>query len=376
MILGREGKMKKKKNLKKKILGITMSTLLVCLPFVSGKVENVKADSCVDYYNYYAFATVADYNWLGSNDAEIDERFADGGVVRTTFSYFSKTLPTGVTNPNYDNVSGRWITSSYRGHNNYWTDAVLVNTILKPWVSRIGSNTPIKIDDTHYLYYHTAEWGDDATRKISSANNDPSGYTTDALIDSLLWSTTETFGTHIESFLQTKTDDFMTGGIKRTYDKAAWKAKRNAMVSGNETDNRIYEANVYEVKYQVCASSGGSDSTPNTTPTDTTKYTLTVNYIDKLGNPLADPDSLTKEANSTYSVTCPDSLKSGSYVLSSKPSNASGKMTSDVVVNCIYTSDSTKTSDIPIFIVWAVGGAALAYSIYFFRKYYKQQNEV
>lgn len=33
------------------------------------------------------------------------------------------------------------------------------------------------------------------------------------------------------------------------------------------------------------------------------------------------------------------------------------------------------TFDLPIFIVWGVGGAALIYSIYYFRKYYKSQKE-
>lgn len=37
--------------------------------------------------------------------------------------------------------------------------------------------------------------------------------------------------------------------------------------------------------------------------------------------------------------------------------------------------NNAQTFDLPIFIVWGVGGAALIYSIYYFRKYYKSQKE-
>ena len=37
--------------------------------------------------------------------------------------------------------------------------------------------------------------------------------------------------------------------------------------------------------------------------------------------------------------------------------------------------ENVQTFDLPIFIVWGVGGAALIYSIYYFTKYYKSQKE-
>ena len=39
------------------------------------------------------------------------------------------------------------------------------------------------------------------------------------------------------------------------------------------------------------------------------------------------------------------------------------------------TSSNPQTFDLPIFIVWGVGGAALIYSVYYFIKYYKSQKE-
>lgn len=436
--------MKKKKNLKKKILGISLSALLVAMPFLTKNVESVKAETCTDIYNYYAFASVGGYNWLGTSDDAIDQNFEDGKNIRQTFSYFSKTLPAGITNPNYDDMeTGRWITKTYRGHNNYWTDERLVNSILKPWVSKIGSNTPTKIDDTHYLYYHTAEWGDDATRRISSEANDPSGYTTTALINSLVWPTLETFGTHIETQLKTVSDDQMIGGIKRTYNKEEFKAKRNQMIAGNETEDHIYDTTVYEVKYKVCSADAGeytvttkyleegtekelatantksyasgasyttsckptiegdnktytNSNTPNNltgtvTSNITVKcyykasgnssgdYKVTTNYLEKGTNKvLKDSKTDYYNAGDKYSTSCPDSLSYNkvSYISANTPSNLTGTVTGNVTVNCLYSSGSAKTSDIPIYIVWGIGGAALAYSIYFFRKYYKEQNEV
>jgi len=114
-------------------------------------------------------------------------------------------------------------------------------------------------------------------------------------------------------------------------------------------------------------------------PTEDPTYKVTVNYLDKkTEEPIADPKVTPGFKNGeSYLETCPDSLVNGTYV-NTPPGytgSLSGKIAGkDVVINCLYSNENEPTSDIPIYIVWGVGGAALAYSIYYFRKYYKQEN--
>ena len=134
-------------------------------------------------------------------------------------------------------------------------------------------------------------------------------------------------------------------------------------------------------KEEICYYKQSSTPTPSVD-----KVTLTINYLDKKGNVLKNRVTKTYNKGETVSTGCDDKVKSGNtmYIYDSYTLNGSGKssdlnnltMDNDIVLNCIYTSESAGTADLPIFIVWAVGGGALAYSIYFFRKYYKEQNEV
>lgn len=111
-------------------------------------------------------------------------------------------------------------------------------------------------------------------------------------------------------------------------------------------------------------------------PEDPT-YKVTVNYLDKntlepIRNPYTHP-TVYKNGDK-YQAECPDGFDAV-YILDSHSGNLNGSIAGkDVVVNCLYVTKSAPTSDIPIYIVWGVGGAALAYSVYYFRKYYKQEN--
>lgn len=108
-------------------------------------------------------------------------------------------------------------------------------------------------------------------------------------------------------------------------------------------------------------------------------YKVTVNYLDKkTKKSIKDPFTHTTEYKSgdKYTASCPESI-GNNYILDSYNGNLTGTIAnSNVTVDCLYTSESVKTSDIPIYIVWGVGGSALAYSIYYFRKYYKEQNSI
>lgn len=105
-------------------------------------------------------------------------------------------------------------------------------------------------------------------------------------------------------------------------------------------------------------------------------FKVTVNYLDKnTREPLKNPQVTGNLKNGdNYAVDCVDHIGE-KFIKDSYEGNLTGNIQSeDVVVNCLYVTEPVQTSDIPIFLVWAVGGATLGYSIYYFRKYYKKSN--
>ena len=118
---------------------------------------------------------------------------------------------------------------------------------------------------------------------------------------------------------------------------------------------------------------------PEPEPEPDPTFDLTINYLDKnTREPIKDPyhDPNAYSTGDKYTAECLDSV-GNSYILDSYTGNLSGTFANkDIVINCLYTTQPVQTSDIPIFIVWAVGGAGLIYSIYYFRRYYKKQSSV
>ena len=372
--------MKKKRNLKKKILGISLSALLVCLPFMTNKVENVKADDCHEHTSYYVFL-----------DSVPTDYVDNGTKIHNTTSVFPVEYPEGT---DFTTVDGGWLSKNDR--DGYWTDDKIAEEIVIPWKQRIESRNAFKIDSTHWVYYHSKYWADLNNGSVTDENVDSSNVSKSTVLSSLFWSdVTHNLSEIKNSIPQTASNSTgLVGSIKRTYSNTSdWQTVKSA-VEGLGT-GRIYSPAIYKATFNVCSTTNNNNnnnnednngSNPGST-TDTTNYTLTINYLDQAGKKIPNPKSNgttlnnpnveTKTAGSSYSVVCPSDLTSGSttYILNGKPSNASGTMTENKTVNCNYTTNSTQTSDIPIFIVWGIGGAALAYSIYYFRKYYKQQHE-
>ena len=118
---------------------------------------------------------------------------------------------------------------------------------------------------------------------------------------------------------------------------------------------------------------------PEVEPAPTPTFDLTINYLDKnTREPIKDPyhDPNAYETGDKYTAECLDAI-GNTYILDSFTGSLSGTFADrDIVINCLYTTQPVQTSDIPIYIVWAVGGAGLIYSIYYFRKYYKKQSSV
>ena len=420
--------MKKKFKWKKKVLGISLAALLVGLPFTTNKVENVKADNCVDHTSYYLFA---DVSYIYSDSSQ-----NNNPGERETSSWFSADIPEGAKLDSASDLEVDWMDLS--SGEDGWTYQKFYDTY-NSW-----EGLALKKDGNTWYYFHDYAWAS-AVGGVVNSTHDMRGFSP----DHMYYVPIDPDNRHKLTYTRLK-GDFNDGhlelGVKRSYTNV-WN-----QFTSTAHDTNVFAPAVLKASYKVC--SGGtpepsSDKVnltihhylegtttevssdvrkqfdPNSDYNETCKnvsgytkvtssvsgtigttdkeeicyykqsstptpsvdqVTLTINYLDKKGNVLKNRVTKTYNKGETVSTGCDDKVKSGNtmYIYDSYTLNGSGKssdlnnltMNNDIVLNCIYTSESAGTADLPIFIVWAVGGGALAYSIYFFRKYYKEQNEV
>lgn len=425
-----------KKNFRKKLLGLSLSALLVILPFCNFKVEEVKAATCEDYTNYYFFLQVHDPSTRFNQEGNDPLTFPK---YESHYSSFKSKLPEGadVTTAQYNWIDLKagedgWTVKKYWKISNWITEGSLGE----------GKIKKDETDETIWYYTHLKSWASGSNGEILDTYTDPTKYELDALIANTYVSGTD----DAELFklrLSTNKDD-ITGSIKRTIndDWTEFAANSEASyVNGvHPTERHVYLPGLLQVKYKVCNTAAptthkvtikyieeGTDKqlrpddsigsfaegaeytaqcfeniadykltseknlsgTMGTTDVilyckyskgDVPTYKVTVNYLDKnTKKPIQDPytHSTSYKSGDKYTATCPDTVNNSAYILDSYTGNLNGTISDkDVVINCLYATEAVQTSDIPIYIVWAVGGSALVYSIYYFRKYYKAQNTI
>ena len=423
-----------KKNFRKKLLGLSLSGLLVVLPFCNFKVEEVKATTCEDYTNYYFFLQVHDPSTRFGQEGDDPLTFPK---YESHYSSFKSDLPEGadVTTAQYN-----WIDLN-AGEDGwtvrkYWK---ISNSITKGDLGS-GKFEKDETDETIWYYTHLKSWASGSNGEILDTYTDPTKYELDALIANTYVSGTD----DAELFkLRLSTDgEDITGSIKRTIndDWTEFAANSEASyVNGvHPTERHVFLPGLLQVKYKVCNTAAptthkvtikyieeGTDKeirpddnigsfaegasysaqcfenvgdykltsnkdlkgTMGTTDVilyckyKSTKptYNLTVNYLDRktkksIKDPYTDPTNY--KSGDKYTATCPAEIGSD-YTFDSSSGNLNGTFADkNIVVNCLYTNEAPPTSDIPIYLVWTVGGAALAYIIYYFRKYYKAQNTI
>lgn len=418
-----------KKTFRKKILGLSLSGLLVVLPFCNFKVEEVKAAACEDYTNYYFFLQVHDPSTRFGQSGDAPLTFP---IYESHYSSFKSDLPEGadVTTAQYN-----WI--DLKAGEDEWTVKKyweISNSITQ---GDLGSGK-IKKDGNTWYYTHFKSWASGSNGEILDTYTDPTKYELDALI-----ANTYVSGTDDAELLKLRLstdDEYITGSIKRTinddWTEFAANSEASYVDGVHPTERHVYLPGLLQVKYKVCDTAAptthkvtikyieeGTDKevrpdapigsfaegasysaqcfenvgdykltsnkdlsgTMGTTDVilyckyKSTKptYNLTVNYLDKdTKKSIKDPYTKTFNSGDKYTATCDENIGTN-YILDSYSGNLTGTFADkDIVVNCLYTTKSSKTSDIPIYIVWTVGGAALVYSIYYFRKYYKAQNTI
>ena len=421
--------MKKRFKLKKKILGISLAALLVGFPLTTNRVENVKADDCVDHTNYYLFNNA--YYISSSN------RPTSPPSARSTFSTFSTELPANAKIDSNSDVTYTWL--NVANGEDGWT----YSKFASEYQSWNGRN--VKKSGNTWIYFHDKWYGDDNNNQLSD-----NSVSEDMTANNMIYVPASDHSLYAPNLYNAKisSEEFINIGIVRTYNSSwvSWVSDKSGyhyepavlrakfkVCSGTTPDpdpdeptpgdnveltihyylegtttkltrdntkelepNSDYNENCKSISgyTNVNSSVSGTIGTSNkeeicyykqaSTPTETVK--LTINYLDKSGNVLKTIGPKTFDKGTTTNASCPSNTKVDgvTYIFDNYTLDGSSKSTDlsklvmdkDTVVNCIYTKEAAATADLPIFIVWAVGGGALAYSIYFFRKYYKEQNEV
>lgn len=111
---------------------------------------------------------------------------------------------------------------------------------------------------------------------------------------------------------------------------------------------------------------------------DNPTYKVTVNYLDKnTKKPIKDPYTYPTnyKPGDNYAATCLDSIN-GSYILDGYNGNLTGKINDkDITIDCLYTTEANRTSDVSTYIVWVAAGLSLGYTVYYLIKHFKKVKE-
>ncbi len=355
---GKEGNVMKK-NRGKKACGALLSTLAIAMPFaVLFKQDVQAAEECKTYTNYYFYADVASEtsfnNTMRGNEINHSTGFANiipddatrvaSGTVTLTRSGSSMTTSSWSLTNFWDYYNRAFSASNliytsgdvnYIGHSDWFVDGGQVSN---DHVTFIASSSQL------------------AAASILAGLNAPTVY----------WGT------------KGNGEEKLSGVIKRTYNSSSDYGTPDYLYS---RDYKSYAMpSLYYIQYKTCTTS--ADPTPTPSKYKVTKYFKE----DGTGKTIRNPEVIGSDYadGATYSTTCPAEIDN--YKLVSN-ANVSGTINgADATVECLYKAsgsaggenvkDNPGTSDIPIYIVWAIGIGALGYSIYYFNKYYKKNNEI
>lgn len=356
----------KKKNLGRKTCGLFLSALSIAMPFMVSP-NKVEAEECTTHTNYYFYADVAsEYSWTN----------ALVGKTRVHGTSFPNIIPEGAKNFKYDTVS--LTRDSVEMSPTSWS----LTDFWKYY--NIAYSTPNKVyeaGNSAYLahdawYLNGSETSNDHVTWLS-------GVTESKLAAA---SILPSFNYAAVTVSTSNMSESLIASVTRKYTEA----DVNGVTPDNlySNDYKSYAVpTLFYIQYDVC--NGGN------TPAPGGKYKVTKNFLDSntkaqikdsevVGSDYADGQD--------YSTTCDPTI--GDYKLVSS-ANLSGKINGkDVVLECLYSKNSSGgtpsnpsnpgdgntdknpgTSDMPIYIVWAIGIGALGYAVYYFNKYYGIKND-
>lgn len=374
-----KGRKLMKKNIGKKACGVVLSTLAIVMPFMV-KVENVSAKET--HTNFYFFSDSFTISETTTQEILID-RVNESSNSTKAFAY---NIPTNAVI-----IDDGWVdlveSGDDSGHSTSEWDIREFWSIYKESYRTLintdgdGVYTPETSDFYHYQLH--GAWqitGNDHTFKVDR-QLDVTGSNLDDLVDAtILPEVSNNTTVDIDRDGENREIDIT---IERTISESspnidAWKTPIELVNADDVTADWVLVPALYYLTYEI----------PDG---EVPLYAITQYFYDnKTGEEVMSSVEHGRfyENGKTYSFACPAIITNDdrSYHLVSDANASVTIDNADGKVECYYElisipvddeiQENPTTSDIPIYIVWAIGAGALGYSVYYFNKYYRKNKEM
>ena len=359
-----------KKNIGKKTCGFVLSTLAIVMPFITS-IENVSAAET--HTNFYFFSDALTV-YSSSDQESIINRI--NKATNTTNDYVYD-IPSNaeIVNQGWVDLSESGGDSSGQSTSN-WNVRMFWSMYQATYRRLVGTGEGIYTPDEDGLYHYQLHGGwssggvdFDVNDKLNVSTSSLDGLVNASVIPEVSKSTTVDIN---------RQGRMISVTIQRTVSDSspnidAWKTPIS-LSNDDVTADWVLVPALYYLTYEI-----PDEEVP--------LFAITQFYYD---NNTGEEIQASKvmgtnyENGKTYSIACPATV--GSYRLVSNANTSVTINNVDGESKCYYELTSTPvddeiqqnptTSDIPIYIVWAIGVGALGYSVYYFNKYYKKNKEM
>ena len=359
--------------MKKKILlliGVVGLALGVSLNITQVKADGENGNNCHTVRNYYFFAEINDANHYQEKLPNSDSTYPR--IHSTSF----KALPSGI---HLSDISTKGQITLVKTGDTVATTTWNLEDFYKAYRLAKGENghySETLSDNTEINYFLHGAWYEENAEGESNNTVDVTDKSDQELAaGSIIPSTT----------IITMTEgDILAGRVNRTieysdlyttegeYIDGITPFKHSYSTGGNEYDMLLTPA-LYYVEYEACEE------------VETPKYTATIEYRNKATNKKVADDYIDENlANGFYdSVTSPviDNCTLDNPAVDKVHEYTIDNANHEYTVYYVCTSgeevkENKKTGDALIYIVWGIGALALGYSIYYFNKYYKKEEDM
>lgn len=365
-----------KKNIGKKACGFVLSTLAIVMPFITS-IENVSAAET--HTNFYFFSDAFTV-YSSSNQESIINRINEATNTTNDYVY---DIPSNaeIVNQGWVDLSESGGDSSGQSTSN-WDVRMFWSMYQASYRRLVGSGEGIYTPDENGLYHYQLHGGwssggvdFDVEDKLNVSTSSLNDLVNASVIPEVASSTTVDIN---------RQGRMISVTIQRTVSNSspnieAWQTPIRLSNDGT-TANWVLVPALYYLTYTI-----PDEEVP--------MFAITQYYYDNGSGDEIQPSKVmgtNYENGKTYNIACPASI--GNYRLVSKANTSVTINNADGKSECYYEQvsnpsepsqpidqdiqENPTTSDIPIYIVWAIGAGALGYSVYYFNKYYRKNKEM